>query len=65
MLTPDKDPGAPKNYFVNDMICCEVIDVAPDARRLICSMKRTSKSRAPDTVVYGLLSKEDIPEVYK
>ncbi|EAA43471.4 AGAP009659-PA, partial [Anopheles gambiae str. PEST] len=65
VLTPDKDPGAPKNYFVNDMICCEVIDVAPDARRLICSMKRTSKSRAPDTVVYGLLSKEDIPEVYK
>uniref|UniRef100_A0A182VKH5 TPR_REGION domain-containing protein n=1 Tax=Anopheles merus TaxID=30066 RepID=A0A182VKH5_ANOME len=65
LLTPDKDPGAPKNYFVNDMICCEVIDVAPDARRLICSMKRTSKSRAPESVVYGLLSKEDIPEVYK
>uniref|UniRef100_A0A182PUV3 TPR_REGION domain-containing protein n=1 Tax=Anopheles epiroticus TaxID=199890 RepID=A0A182PUV3_9DIPT len=65
LLTTDKHPDAPKNYFVNDLICCEVIDVAPDARRLICSMIRSSDSRAPESIVYGLLKKEYMPEVYK
>ncbi|XP_052898723.1 tetratricopeptide repeat protein 14 homolog [Anopheles moucheti] len=53
-----------KVFFPNDLICCEVIDVAPDVRRLNCSMKRPPGSRAPETIAYGLLTKEDLPELY-
>lgn len=62
---PDKITIAPKGFIANDLICCEVIDVHPDARRINCSMKRTDQSRAPETIQYGLLNKDDMPEIYK
>uniref|UniRef100_A0A182VTX2 TPR_REGION domain-containing protein n=1 Tax=Anopheles minimus TaxID=112268 RepID=A0A182VTX2_9DIPT len=62
LIFPEIRPS--KGFFANDLICCEVLDVAPDVRRLNCTMKRTPESRAPETIVYGLLCKEDLPELY-
>ncbi|XP_049278880.1 tetratricopeptide repeat protein 14 [Anopheles funestus] len=62
LVCPELRPS--KGFFSNDLICCEVIDVAPDVRRLNCSMLRTPDSRAPESIVYGLISKEDMPELY-
>uniref|UniRef100_A0A182NBJ4 TPR_REGION domain-containing protein n=1 Tax=Anopheles dirus TaxID=7168 RepID=A0A182NBJ4_9DIPT len=65
LVTIETQPNTPRNFFANEMICCEVIDIAPDSRRLVCSMKRTPKSRSPESIVYGVLRKDDFPEVYK
>ncbi|XP_050078952.1 tetratricopeptide repeat protein 14 homolog [Anopheles maculipalpis] len=64
LITPEKISIAPKGFLANDLICCEVIDVHPDARRINCSMKRTAQSRAPETIEYGLLNKDDMPNIY-
>uniref|UniRef100_A0A182SVP1 TPR_REGION domain-containing protein n=1 Tax=Anopheles maculatus TaxID=74869 RepID=A0A182SVP1_9DIPT len=55
---------APKGFIANDLICCEVVDVHPDARRINCTMIRTANSRAPETIEYGLLNKDDMPKIY-
>ncbi|XP_055591995.1 tetratricopeptide repeat protein 14 homolog isoform X2 [Uranotaenia lowii] len=56
--------GAPRNFAANDLVCCEVSDAKPDARKLVCTMQRTAISRAPDSIKYGLISPEDLPVPY-
>uniref|UniRef100_A0AAG5DE28 Uncharacterized protein n=1 Tax=Anopheles atroparvus TaxID=41427 RepID=A0AAG5DE28_ANOAO len=54
------------NQTANIIICCEVIDVAADARRLYCSTWRSAKSdRVPASIEYGLVKEDDIPAPYK
>ncbi|XP_035910771.1 tetratricopeptide repeat protein 14 [Anopheles stephensi] len=64
LITPDKMSIAAKGFVANDLICCEVIDVHPDVRRINCSMQRSANSRAPETIKYGLLNKDDMPDIY-
>ncbi|XP_065084214.1 tetratricopeptide repeat protein 14-like isoform X2 [Ochlerotatus camptorhynchus] len=56
--------GAVRSFTTNDLICCEVADAQPDARKLICTMQRTLLSRSPSTITYGLISAEDLPQAY-
>lgn len=65
-LVPGYDRnGAARSFTTNDLICCEVADAQPDARKLTCTMLRTVLSRSPSTIKYGLVSAEDLPQVYK
>ncbi|XP_052864702.1 dentin sialophosphoprotein isoform X1 [Anopheles cruzii] len=57
--------GIATGYNVNDYVCCEVLDVSPDVRRLVCTMIRSAQSRAPESVAYGLLLAEELPATYK
>ncbi|XP_058062623.1 tetratricopeptide repeat protein 14 homolog [Anopheles bellator] len=57
--------GIATGYNVNDFVCCEVLDVSPDVRRLVCTMIRSPQSRAPESITYGLLLAEELPAIYK
>uniref|UniRef100_A0A182QV35 Uncharacterized protein n=1 Tax=Anopheles farauti TaxID=69004 RepID=A0A182QV35_9DIPT len=65
LVTLDIHPNTPRSFFVNEIICCEVVDITPDGRRLTCTMKRNAKSRSPESIVYGPLKMDAFPEVYK
>ncbi|XP_058447447.1 tetratricopeptide repeat protein 14 homolog [Malaya genurostris] len=56
--------GTPRNFTANDLICCEVADAQPDARKLICTMQRSILSRSPISISYGIISAEDLPLSY-
>ncbi|XP_053672415.1 tetratricopeptide repeat protein 14 [Anopheles nili] len=64
-LLPDEHEHHAKFFYTNDFICCEVVNVVPDARRLICTMQRSPKSRSPESITYGLIKKEELPAIYK
>ncbi|CAH0393724.1 unnamed protein product [Bemisia tabaci] len=51
-------------FMNNDNICCEVLDIIPDAEKLICGMKGeycTVEQKAK----LGLIKSDDFPEVFK
>lgn len=55
--------GNPKNYNVNDFVCCEILDVSVDADRINLTMESSfSKNK---NVKFGLVSAEDLPVYYR
>ncbi|XP_022193411.2 tetratricopeptide repeat protein 14 homolog isoform X3 [Nilaparvata lugens] len=52
-----------RSFLMNDLVCCEVIEVHEESEKLICGMKgvHASEHRAR----LGLFSPEDFPEAYK
>lgn len=51
-------------YTVNDYVCCEVLEVTPDAYKLVLGMKGEFP-RTDDGPPFGLISTENFPDVYK
>lgn len=52
-----------RSFLMNDLVCCEVLEITPDAEKIICGMKGVYTSEHRSRL--GLFHSEDFPEAYK
>uniref|UniRef100_A0A1B6DD97 S1 motif domain-containing protein n=2 Tax=Clastoptera arizonana TaxID=38151 RepID=A0A1B6DD97_9HEMI len=52
-----------RSFMVNDLVCCEVLEVIPECEKIICGMSGTYSSIHRARL--GLFHPEDFPEPYK
>lgn len=48
-----------------DLIRCEVVEVNADSEKLICGMKGVHQPSGKSDVVFGLISREQLPKHYR
>ena len=55
-----------RTYLLNDAVCCEVIEVVPEADKLVLGMKGTMLPPGSDQHSrLGLIFSEDFPDVFR
>ncbi|KAG8277703.1 Tetratricopeptide repeat protein 14 [Homalodisca vitripennis] len=52
----------PRTFMLNDLVCCEVLEVIPDSEKIICGMKGVHASDHKARL--GLFHSDEFPEVY-
>lgn len=57
--------GNPRGYTTNDLLCCEVAEVVPDAEKMMVTMKGAKRLGNEITPPLGLVHKDALPEAYK
>jgi len=55
-----------RTYLLNEAVCCEVVEVVPDADKLLLGMKGTTLPPGSDQHSrLGLIMPEDFPDVFR
>lgn len=62
ILASDRKDG---QFNAGDLIRCEVVDINADSEKLICGMKGVYQTTGKSDVIFGLISKEQLPKHYR
>ena len=62
ILASDRKDG---QFNTGDLIRCEVIDINADSEKLLCGMKGVYQPSGKSDIIFGLISKEQLPKHYR